>query len=542
MSKSDLTMQINAEADIWQLPAGDAAGAAGLRGAVAWDSRSAATRLLRWAFSFPAMLASLLVGAVFADGRLFHVDPDLWWHIKVGETILATHHWPTTDVYSFTVAGQPWLAYEWLGEVLLGAVSHVGGVLGLDLLLIAMGSAIVLALYAFTTLRAGNSKAGFVASTILFLLAIPSFSLRPQMLGYLFLILTLIALERFRQGKHGTIWFLPVLMLAWVNTHGSWIIGMGTIFVYWMSGLAEFQIGGIEAKKWTSAERRGISCVFLLSLLALPITPYGARIAASPFEFAFSLPLNVRYIDEWQPMLFNLTSGKIFLALLLGMILAQVMFRFTWRVEEFVLFLFGTMMACLHVRFLLLFVPFFAPLLATMVSRWMPAYNRAKDKIALNAAIMACVAVSLVHYFPSHTKLQQSVAKQFPVGAVEYLNSHAVPEPMFNNYGFGGYLVLARGPEHRVFIDGRGDVYERGGVFSDYLHISRLKPGALDVLRVYGVQSCLIERDEPLATLLSASPGWRRIYADDTSALYVRSALSGKAGQQTASSTLGSGE
>lgn len=528
MNKSDLTMQMNAEADTWQLPAGDAAGAVRVLGATAWDSRSTATRFLRWAFSFPAMLASLLVGAVFADGRLFHVDPDLWWHIKVGETILATHHWPTTDVYSFTVAGQPWLAYEWLGEVLLGAVSHVGGVLGLDLLLIAMGSAIVLALYAFTTLRAGNSKAGFVASTILFLLAIPSFSLRPQMLGYLFLILTLIALERFRQGTHGTIWFLPVLMLAWVNTHGSWIIGMGTIFVYWMSGLAEFQIGGIEAKKWTSAERRGISCVFLLSLLALPITPYGARIAASPFEFAFSLPLNVKYIEEWQSMPFHILGGQIFLALLLGMILAQVMFRFTWRVEEFVLFLFGTMMACLHVRFLLLFVPFFAPLLATMVSRWMPAYNRAKDKIALNAAIMACVAVALVHYFPSHTKLQQSVAEQFPVGAVEYLNSHAVPEPMFNNYGFGGYLVWARGPEHKVFIDGRGDVYERGGMLSDYLHIDYLKPGALQVLENYGVQSCLVARDEPLATLLSAQPAWQRVYVDAISALYVRTSPSGK--------------
>ncbi|HVB55828.1 MAG TPA: hypothetical protein VNE63_05255 [Candidatus Acidoferrales bacterium] len=522
MSKSDLTMQVNTEADTWQLPAGDAAGAARTRGAVEWDSRSAATRLLRWAFSFPAMLASLLVGAVFAAGRTFHVDPDLWWHIKAGETILATHHWPTTDPYSFTVAGQPWLAYEWLGEVLLGAVSRVGGVLGLDLLLIVLGSAIVLALYAFATLRTGNSKAGFVASALLLVLATASFTLRPQMLGYLFLILTLIALERFRQGKHGAIWFLPVLMLAWVNTHGSWIIGMGTIFVYWMSGLAEFQIGGIEAKKWTPAERRSISCVFLLSLLALPITPYGARIAASPFEFAFSLPLNVKYIEEWQSMSFSLLGGQIFLALLLGIILAQVMFRFTWRVEEFALFLFGTMMACMHVRFLLIFVPFFAPLLASIVSRWMPAYNRAKDKFALNAAIMACVAVALIHYFPSHTELQQSVAKQFPVAAVQYLNSHAVPEPMFNNYGFGGYLVWTRGPEHKVFIDGRGDVYERGGVLSDYLHISHLKPGALDVLRGYGVQSCLIERDEPLATLLSASPDWKRIHADDVSALFVR--------------------
>src|SRR5580704_11758480 len=56
-------------------------------------------------FSFAAMLATCLVGRVFLSLRSFQIDPDLWWHIKVGEDILATHRWPTTDAYSFTVAG-----------------------------------------------------------------------------------------------------------------------------------------------------------------------------------------------------------------------------------------------------------------------------------------------------------------------------------------------------------------------------------------------------------------------------------------------------
>ena len=65
----------------------------------------------------------------------------------------------------------------------------------------------------------------------------PSFTLRPQMLGYLFLILTLIALELFRQGKQWAIWFLPLLFLIWINTHGSWIIGLGVIALYLACGL-----------------------------------------------------------------------------------------------------------------------------------------------------------------------------------------------------------------------------------------------------------------------------------------------------------------
>ena len=190
--------------------------------------------------------------------------------------------------------------------------------------------------------------------------------------------------------------------------------------------------------------------------------------------------------------------------------------------EELALFLFGTMMACLHIRFLLVFVPFCAPPLAAIIASYVPPYSYSKDRFALNALIMAAVFAAVVHYFPSRTELQQSVAKVFPVAAVEYLGRHPVPEPMYDAYGFGGYLVWSRGPGHKVFIDGRGDVYEKGGVLADYLHISRLKPGALSVLDGYGVQSCLIERDEALATLLSTSSGWQRAYSDDLSAVFVR--------------------
>ena len=226
MSESEITLHSSAGSGSLPLPT-DVAREAQAFGGFAGPRFVMGSGILHRIFSFPAMLASLLVGVVFVTARAFRVDPDLWWHIKVGDAILATHHWPTTDVYSFTVNGQPWIAYEWLGDVLLSAAYRTAGISGLEGLLILLGSAIVIALYALATLRSGNSKAGLVASGVLFLLAAVSFSLRPQMLGYLFLILTLIVLERFRQGQRNTIWFLPAITLLWVNTHGSWIIGHG---------------------------------------------------------------------------------------------------------------------------------------------------------------------------------------------------------------------------------------------------------------------------------------------------------------------------
>ena len=62
---------------------------------------------LKWVFSFPAMLATCLIGRLFYEARNFVTDPDLFWHVRVGRDILQTHHWPTIDPYSYTVAWSP---------------------------------------------------------------------------------------------------------------------------------------------------------------------------------------------------------------------------------------------------------------------------------------------------------------------------------------------------------------------------------------------------------------------------------------------------
>ncbi len=480
-----------------------------------------AIAFLKRGVSFPVMLGTLLVGAVFVVARSFSVDPDVWWHIKNGQNILATHQWPTNDPYSFTVAGIPWLCYEWLGDVFLGTTARLGGLQGLDGVLFVLGSAIMVALYAYTALRCGNSKAGFVAATALYLLATPSFSLRPQMLGYLFIILTLIVLEYFRKGKQRSLFLLPPLFLIWINTHGSWVIGLGVILIFLASGLVEFRAGSVIAQRWSTSQRIHLESAFLFCIAAIPFTPYSTQLAAYPFTVASSLPINVANVLEWQSMPFNLPLGKIFLVFVLGFFLTQMVLRITCHLDDLALFLFGTVMACLHVRFLLLFVPFCAASLSAVLAPWLPSYDRAKDRYVLNVLLMATVIAAIVWYFPSETEIQAIVNKHFPVRAVEYLRSHDVAGPMFNTYGSGGYLIWAL-PERKVFIDGRGDLYELGGAFFDYLQVANLKPGAFAVLRSYGIQSCLLDRNEPLATVLGAHPDWQRVYSDEVSALFVR--------------------
>ena len=481
--------------------------------------QSLAKRLI----SFPALLGGLLVAGLFVPLREFDVDPDLWWHIKVGQNILTTHHFPTVDANSFTVHGTPWMAYEWLGDVLLGAAHRAGGLRGLLALDVVLGAAILIALYAFVSLRTRNSKAAFAACALLLPLVFVSLTLRPQMLGYCFLILTLIVLERFRQGRSATLWLAPPLLLVWVNTHGSFVVGLFAFGVYGISGLFKLRWGGLESTPWTPAQRLRLGSAFLLSLSVLAITPYGVRLAGYPIDMAFFQPMNVAHIQEWEPMPFNQPFGQYFLALLAAFLLAQVVLRPTWQLAELTLFLAGLLAACLHTRFLLVFVPFSAPLFGTILSRWVPPYQPGKDKYALNALLMAAIVAGIIRFFPSREQLERHVARHSPVEAVQYILRHPPPQPMYNNYEFGGYLIFALDGRNKVFVDGRTDIYERAGVLADYASIAGVSPNSLPLLRAYNVQSCLLEHGEALATLLAASSQWQKIYADGLSVLFVRS-------------------
>ncbi len=471
-------------------------------------------------FSFPAMLGSLLVAAVFVAVRSFNVDPDLWWHIKNGQNILVTHRWPTTDPYSFTIAGAPWLAYEWLGDVTIAFVARFG-LQALDALLIALACGVVLAVFYYAALRAGNAKAGFVAASLLCPLACVSFNLRPQMFGYLFLVLILIVLEKFRQGQGRALYFLPPLFLIWVNTHGSWIVGFGILLITIVSGIIEFRTGSVEAPRWTRKQRLQLELALLACLAMLPLTPYGVQLAAFPFEVASMHPLQVASVMEWQPMPFNVSLGKLFLAFLLAAAVLEILYHYTFRLVEWILVVGGAAMACLHVRFLLLFVPFFAPLFAVMLARWIPDYDRKKDKFLFNGLLMTAIVIATIGYFPSQAALQHIVDRSFPARAVNYLRNHPAVGHLYNTYGAGGYLIWAL-PEHRVFIDGRSEPYESSGVLSDYLQVADLKPAAFFVLDSYGIGTCLLQRDEPLAIVLAHHPGWRQVYTDDANVIFIR--------------------
>jgi hypothetical protein len=342
------------------------------------------------------------------------------------------------------------------------------------------------------------------------------------MFGYIFLLLTLICLQRFRQGHEKALWFLPPLFAIWANTHGTFVFGLFVIGVDWITGLVNFRVGGLAGNRIPVPQRIKLLLAFLFCILATLITPYGSQIAANPFEMATAQPLNIANIQEWQPLSLAFPAGVFVLCFAAVLFVAQVVLRFTFRLEEMILLLFGLYAACAHLRFAMIFVVFVVPVVATILARWVPIYDPAKDKLLLNVAIMAVVVLGLIKFRPSERQLEAVVAADYPVHAVEYLREHPRPFGVFNEYGWGGYLIFKLGNSQPVFIDGRADLYEYSGVFPDYIVAALGQAGATNILARHNVRTCILNRSSALAALLRQSPDWKLVYSDDLSVIFDR--------------------
>ena len=94
--------------------------------------------LLRKAFSFPVALGSIVVLWVFIGAGYSVWDADIWWHLRNAQYLFTHLKFPSTDMYSFTAAGHPWLNHEWLAEIPYYLAWRAAGIRGLYVLFLSL--------------------------------------------------------------------------------------------------------------------------------------------------------------------------------------------------------------------------------------------------------------------------------------------------------------------------------------------------------------------------------------------------------------------
>ena len=383
------------------------------------------------------MLAVLTVRSRFDD-------PDMWWHLKTGEVIWTTHRIPRADIFSYTTHHQPSIPHEWLSQLSIYAAYHLGGYSGLMLWLCLFTAAMLIAGYALCSLYSGNAKVGFLGALVIWLFGTIGFAIRPQMIGYLLLIVELLLLQLGRTRNPRWFFALPPLFALWVNCHGSFFSRhRHRRRVSSSAPGSTFSYGSLIAIPWDPGRRRTLAWALALSLLALLLNPVGIKLILYPLDTMLHQPIDVSAVSEWQPLQFDDARAFALLGVLACVFLIVIVRRMELYWHELLILVLVTWMAASHRRLLFPFGILTAPILSRLLTSPADAYNSKRDHPLPNAVLIALSLLVAYFAFPSPENLLAQVEIKSPVKAVEFIQAHHPPGPMLNEWIDGGYLVWA---------------------------------------------------------------------------------------------------
>ena len=448
------------------------------------------------------------------------IDPDLWWHLQAGQDIVAARAIPHADIYSFTKAGSEWVTHEWLSEVLIYGIFRIAGWAGL---LVVFAGFITAALY--LVYRRCTGKPYIAATAILLAGAAssPLFGVRPQMITLLLASIFIALLTQYANDgrKRPLFWMVP-LMLLWVNFHAGYALGLGLIVLYMITIALD--------RKWALIPR--LAMILVACAAVVPLNPNGLRMFSYPLETLRS-PSMAAFIQEWASPDFHKAMFlplALFLFVLLG---ALALSPKRARVSE-VFLVFVTGLAALRsARHIPIFALIAAPIFAQQAWALISAHGWdarliAREGSTSGAAVVfavllllapAALDVALIQHFVSNEPAYE--AQNYPQAAVSFLDAKKLPGPIYNRYGWGGYLIRRLHGEYRVYIDGRADVYGDKFMYEAFNTYDGGN-GWGESLDRFAIRTVLIAPDVPLASLLRSDDQWQKVYEDQQAVIFTR--------------------
>jgi hypothetical protein len=461
-------------------------------------------------------------------------DPDFWWHLRTGQWMLQNHSLPAHDLYTFTVPSHVWTDHEYLSEILMALIWGAAGAVGISLV---FGLLTWLGWYWIWSAADGFRRPFVIAAggIVLGVLAAgPIWGPRAQMITFALACLQLLWLRRYLAGRSRTFLWFPLLMVLWANLHSGWAIAFVIL------GVAIF----VEALQWLwsrepaqVAHLRTLVIVSVLSALAVAATPHGLALYAYPFSTVFS-NAQQSLIAEW----FSPDFHQPYLQPLLAFILLLIA-GFAWKrpsLYDLVMSLVLLGLALHQVRQTSIFVAAATPALITAWSsaweedvkprlHWFRRQATGRQPALMNALTVVVLAlvflITTVKIASGQLGESKAIAADFPVGAANWLEAHpqAVGTRMYNQYGWGGYLLYRfyPDPRRRVFIFGEAALMGDSLLY-EYQDVQTLRPNWLQILDKYRVDYIVYNRGEALDNVLRTQPGWRLVYQDAVSVIYVR--------------------
>ncbi|HEY6379183.1 MAG TPA: hypothetical protein VI316_08375, partial [Candidatus Dormibacteraeota bacterium] len=461
-------------------------------------------------------------------------DPDLWWHLRVGQWILDHHAVPRTELFSYTAAGNPVTYHEWGSEVLFAVLNGAGGLLLLSLVTCVLAWSGLVAL----AMRAHDRGAPLPAIAVSILLGAKVLQTvagpRPQMLGFALTCWVLLVAERHLLRGGRLVWLLPALLLVWANVHGGFIYGIALLAA--LTGLEAMRLRLGLPGAASPARVRTLGLATLAASAAACINPFGPGLYA--YALTAGQTVSHRPIAEWQSPNFHDASSWALLALIVAWALLAGVSRGP-GLRDAVLGTAGIAAALLAIRNSELAVALAVPGVALMLGRaWasLEALHRAprvrlRPPVVAAVATAAAVAVVVGIGRVAGDSATAAEAATYPACSARVLAAVPGDVRVHAAYADSGYLILKGWPHLHVYNYGES-VSLGDQVLASDLRISSgtdQAPSALTLLDQSGTNAVLTDQGAPLDARLAQAAGWRMVAVDHGRTLWLRGPGAGAA-------------
>lgn len=499
------------------------------------------------------VLALLVLGCAIPFS-LNLTDPDLWGHVRYGQDWLAEGRMPRTATHTFTAVGYPWVNHENAAELLFALGYEHAGIYVMLALKCLLGVAILATMVWVARLHGVSALATWALLLLVASNMQAFFPMRPQLLSFALCTIALVCLDRgFARWDEGRrirfAWLgaLPVVFIAWVNSHGGFMAGLCIVGAYLLGRMLELLL----ADGWTPSMKKlaalaaiGIGCV-----AATVVNPYGLGMHQWLWSAWGGAPPE---ITEWAPPLPGKPVFWPFVSLVAVAIVCLAGSRRRRDWTQIVILALVTWQACLHLRhiaFVALLCGFWLPVhWQSALVRLRPDADRRLPMVLpalwLRLAMTAAIVLGIVLQSTALARRLSDLPvlrSQYPVDAIQFMVDNRLSGKLVVAFNWAQYALAALAPDCTVGFDGRFDTcypQEAIDVHFDFLlgdctGPRERRPGAgpIDGTRVLDYHQpdlVLLQRkyQHCVATMeaeaAKATPAWTRLYRDSVAEVWGR--------------------
>jgi len=470
-------------------------------------------------------------------------DPGTFFHTKVGQIILLQRSFIESDIFTFQFAGDPWIAQQWMGEVIMALLHKAGG---LDSLLLFYNLMLAM-LFAWLFNMFLNSGMNFLLSILLTLLILASsthhFLLRPHLFSLVILAAVFHILLKYESETlpDKFLWVLPAVIVIWSNIHGGALGGIGSIIIM-ATGWTTLYLLGMRSPINRKSQITNLVLLCFACGLAPLANPYGLEMLKT-WQAIMSSPAVSENIKE-HAGIFQVWYG--WNVLILGVVYMTALVG-TWKTRQKAAWYLPVVWFALSVG-RIRHSPLFAVLAGIAIADFYPHIAWAKalrEKgsvlFSLRAqtinnffkpALVTCIATLITGLILHHGKVPFPVvgygwakidSDYWPSEHVMTLRKIAADQGtdrVFNEMLFGGFLTFYV-PELKIAWDDRCELLKDEGL-TKYLRLMESESEMEDFLAEHDLELALTKTGTSFSQYFENSSNWRLLEKSGAALLHQR--------------------